>query len=106
MATYRFGERVDIDTIGPLPKNDYDNEDVVVIVEAFSRFVKLTPVKSTSRLDAARALIDLVGTFVCPRIIHSRNSVSSKPCHGGLRDILTRHDGRLEGGERDRRTRK
>jgi hypothetical protein len=26
MATYRFGERVDIDTIGPLPKDDYDNE--------------------------------------------------------------------------------
>jgi hypothetical protein len=71
MATYRFGERVDIDTIRPLPKYDYDNEYVVVIVDAFSRFVKLTPVKSTSRLNAARALIDFVGTFACPRIIHS-----------------------------------
>jgi hypothetical protein len=28
-------------------------------------------VKSTSGLDIARALIDFVGTFVCPRIIHS-----------------------------------
>jgi hypothetical protein len=28
-------------------------------------------VKSTSGLDAARALIDFVGTFACPRIIHS-----------------------------------
>jgi hypothetical protein len=57
MATYRFGERFDIDTIGPLPKNDHENEYVVVIVDVFSRFVKLTPVKSTSGLDAARALI-------------------------------------------------
>jgi hypothetical protein len=71
MATYRFGERVDIDTIGLLPKDDYDSEYVVVIVDAFSRFVKLTPVKSTSELDAARALIDFVGTFACPRIIQS-----------------------------------
>jgi hypothetical protein len=71
MATYRFGERIDIDTIGPLPKDDYGNEHVVVIVDAFSRFVRLTPVKSTSGLDAARALIDFVGTFACPRIIQS-----------------------------------
>jgi hypothetical protein len=71
MATYHFGERIDIDTIGPLPKDDYGNEHVVVIVDAFSRFVKLTPVKSTSGLDAARSLIDFVGTFACPRIIQS-----------------------------------
>jgi hypothetical protein len=48
-----FGERFDIDTIGSLPKDDYENEYVVVIVDAFSRFVKLTPMKSTSGLDAA-----------------------------------------------------
>jgi hypothetical protein len=71
MATYRFGERFDINTIGPLPKDDYENEYVVVIVDAFSRFVKLTPLKSTSGMDAARALIDFVSTFACPRIIHS-----------------------------------
>jgi hypothetical protein len=71
MATYRFGERVDIDTIGPLPKDDYGNEYVVVIVDAFSRFVKLTPVKSTSGLDAAKAPIEFVGTFACPRINQS-----------------------------------
>jgi hypothetical protein len=50
MATYRFGERFDIDTIGALPKVDNENEYVVVIVDAFSRFAKLTPVKSTSGL--------------------------------------------------------
>jgi hypothetical protein len=55
MEIYRFGERFDIDTIGPLSKDDYENEYVVVIVVAFSRFVKLKPVKSTSGLDAARA---------------------------------------------------
>jgi hypothetical protein len=35
MATYRFGKRVDIVTIGPLPKNDYDNEYVVVLSTRF-----------------------------------------------------------------------
>jgi hypothetical protein len=67
MTTYQFGERFDIDTIGALPKDDYENEYVVVIVNPFSRFVKLTPVKSTSGLDAARALIDFISTFACPR---------------------------------------
>jgi hypothetical protein len=38
---------------------------------AFSRFVKLTPLKSTSGLNASKALIYFVGTFVWPRIIHS-----------------------------------
>jgi hypothetical protein len=67
ITTYRFDERFDIDTIGPLPKDDCENEYVVVM----KRFDKLTPVKSTSGLDAARALIDFVGTFACMRIIHS-----------------------------------
>jgi hypothetical protein len=46
--------RLDIDTVGPLPKDDYENEYVVIIVE-------LTPVKSTSGLNAES----------CPRMIHS-----------------------------------
>jgi hypothetical protein len=48
-----FGERFDIDTIGPLPKDDYENEYVVAIVDAILR-------KLTSGLDAARAQIDFV----------------------------------------------
>jgi hypothetical protein len=72
MATYRFGERFDIDTIGVLPKDDYENEYAVVIVDAFSRFVKLlTPVKSTSGFDPAQAFIFFCGIFACPLIIHS-----------------------------------
>jgi hypothetical protein len=67
---YPCGERFDIDTIGQLPKYDYENEYAVVIVDAFSRFVKLTAVKSTSGLNAARVLIDFVSTFAYPRIIH------------------------------------
>jgi hypothetical protein len=85
MATYWFGERYDIDTIGSLPKDDYKNEYVIVIVYAFSRFVKLTPVNSTLRLDAARALIDFVGTFACPRIIHSDRGKQF------LNDMITSH---------------
>jgi hypothetical protein len=66
-----------------LPKDDYDNEYIVVIVDAFSRFVKLTPVKSTSGLDAARALINFVSTFACQRIIHSDRGMHF------LNDIIT-----------------
>jgi hypothetical protein len=54
-----------------------------VIVDAFSRFVKLTPVKSTSGLDTARALIDFVGIFACPRIIHSNRGTQF------LNDMIT-----------------
>jgi hypothetical protein len=58
MATYRFGERFD------MPKDDYENEYFFVIVDAFSRFVKLTP-------------------FACPRIIHSDRRTQF------LNDIIT-----------------
>jgi hypothetical protein len=82
MATYRFGKRFDIDTIGRCQKTT-TKEYVVVIVNEFSRFVKLTPVKATSGLDATRALIDFFGTFACPRIIHSDRRTQF------LNDIIT-----------------
>jgi hypothetical protein len=70
IATYPFGERFDIYTIEPLPKDDYEIEYVVVIIDAFSPFVKFTPVKSTSGLNTVQASFNFVGTFAWPRIIH------------------------------------
>jgi hypothetical protein len=69
MATYRFGERFDIDTIGPLPKDDYENE-YVVVVRCVLKIRQVDTSEVNVGLDAARALIDFVGTFVCPCIIH------------------------------------
>jgi hypothetical protein len=67
MATSWFGERFDIDTIGPLPKDDYENEYVVVIVDAFAGLVKLTSVKSTRIIHWDRAtqfLNDMVTSLI------------------------------------------
>jgi hypothetical protein len=104
MATYRFGERIDNDTIGPLPKDDYGNEHVVVI----SRFVKLTPVSPRRGQSANRFRWHIRVSADHP--VGSRNTVPKRhdyePCYGGLRGISTRHDGRLEGGKCECRTRK
>jgi hypothetical protein len=40
-STYTPFERINVDTVGPLPKDDYGNEFVVVIRDTFTRFVGL-----------------------------------------------------------------
>jgi hypothetical protein len=57
VATYRFAEQFDIDTVGPLPKDDFGYEYVLVVIDDFTRFVRLHPMrtyvgaKSRSRYD-------------------------------------------------------
>ena len=58
-----------IDTIGPLPKNQDDQEHVVCIIDRCTRYVTLHAVKSTSAEDAARALIAHMAIFGNPATI-------------------------------------
>jgi hypothetical protein len=67
VATYRFAERFDIEIVGPLSKDDFGYEYVLVVIDAFTRFVRLHPMRNASALAAARAMIDTIGTLACPR---------------------------------------
>ena len=68
---YHPMEKLGIDTIGPLPKDADGNEHVVVIIDMFTRFVALYPVKSTSAEDAADALLQHVGHYGVPAELQS-----------------------------------
>ena len=52
-----------VDTLGPLPEDDYRFYFIVVIVDNFSKFVGLNPERSTTSKDLIGALIQWVGIF-------------------------------------------
>ena len=75
LAAYNPMERICIDTIGPINEEGQDDQYnyILVIIDAFSRFVRLYPVKDTTAKSALAALIDWVCTFGCPSAIVSDN---------------------------------
>jgi hypothetical protein len=81
------------------------SEYAVMIVDAFSRFVKLTPVKSTSGLDAARALINFVGTSFIRIAINYNDKITRLITEGfSTFQRVTTALHFFERGKRDRRT--
>jgi hypothetical protein len=40
-ASYSVMERVNVDTIGPLPQDEYGNKYIIVFIDCFSRFIEL-----------------------------------------------------------------
>ena len=74
LASYSPFDRICIDTIGPLPiDSSTGSEHILVIIDAFSRFVKLYPIKDTSARSALVGLIDWVGMFGIPSEMVSDN---------------------------------
>ena len=74
LADYDPFNRICIDTIGPLPTdNDTNNEYILVIIDAFSRFVRLYSIPDTSAQSALKGLLDWIGLFGIPSEIVSDN---------------------------------
>ena len=77
LASYQPMQRICIDTIGPITVNDEKDNDtpkyVIVIIDAFSRYVNLYAAKDTTAMAALSALTDWVTTFGCPSEIVSDN---------------------------------
>jgi hypothetical protein len=74
LASYSPFDRICVDTIGPLPiDNDSGSEYILVIIDAFSRFVKLYSIKDTSAKAALNSLLDWVGMFGIPSEMVSDN---------------------------------
>ena len=64
-------EVLHLDHIGPLPKDAHGNEYILVIIDAFSRWVELFPTKSTTAAETASMILNHVGRFGSPEIIHT-----------------------------------
>jgi len=66
-------QKINIDTMGPLPIEEDMNKYIIVIIDSFSRFVLLYPSKDASAKSAAYALLNCIGLFGSPYEILSDN---------------------------------
>jgi transposase InsO family protein len=70
-ASYDPMEILNVDTIGPVAVDDFNNCHILVIIDCFTRWVELVPIPDTSALSAARGLLQHVGRFGVPSSIRS-----------------------------------
>jgi hypothetical protein len=73
LACYSPMSRIAIDTLGPLPETEKGYKYVIVIIDAFSRFVKLYPCQDVTALSAMQAILEWIGIFGCPEELVSDN---------------------------------
>ena len=65
--------KLNIDTIGPLPKDDKDYKYIIVIIDAFTRFIKIYPMKTVNAEESAECFMSHMGTFGVPDEILTDN---------------------------------
>ena len=70
-ASYSPFEVLHLDHIGPLTKDAHGHEYILVIIDAFSRWVELFPTKSTTAAETASMILNHVGRFGSPEVIHT-----------------------------------
>jgi hypothetical protein len=66
-------QRLNIDTIGPMPPDEHGNKYIIVIIDTFSRYVTLHAGKDTTGDEAARALHTHICTYGVPTSILTDN---------------------------------
>jgi hypothetical protein len=66
-------ETLNIDTIGPVPKDNLGNTYILVIIDCFSKFIELYAVPDTTALHAARCFLNHLGRYGAPRRIRTDN---------------------------------
>ena len=64
-------QTLNIDSIGPLPADQYGNTFILVVIDCFTRFVELYAVRDVGAVEAARALLQQVGRYGAPQFIRS-----------------------------------
>ena len=70
-ASYNPIEVLHLDHIGSLTKDARGNEYILVIIDAFSRWVELFPTKSTTEIETASAILNHIGRFGILEVIHT-----------------------------------
>jgi hypothetical protein len=65
-ATYKAMQRLQVDSIGPLPTTEEGFAFVFVMIDTFTRWVMLYPLESTGGKECLRAMIQHIGIFGAP----------------------------------------
>jgi hypothetical protein len=72
-AAYAPMDRIAIDTIGPMPEDDFGFNNIITIIDTFSRLVELIPTKNTLAITAGNAIVGWIGRYGTPSQIVSDN---------------------------------
>ena len=70
-ATYKAMQRIQVDSIGPLPSTEEGFTFVFVMIDTFTRWVMLYPLESTGGKECLRAMIQHIGIFGAPSMMVS-----------------------------------
>ncbi len=73
-ASYNPFDVLHLDHIGPLTKDAHwttGNEYILVIIDAFSRWVELFPTKSTTAAETESVMLNHIGRFGSSEVIHT-----------------------------------
>ena len=67
---------IHLDHIGPLKVDDKGHQYILVLIDAFSRWVELFPTTSVSAYETASCLFQHFGRFGTPSAIHTDRSTA------------------------------
>jgi len=73
LAKYEPMERINVDTVGPLPEDTHGMKYVLVIIDCFTRWVQLYPIASTSAKETAPCILHWVSNYSTPAEMLSDN---------------------------------
>jgi hypothetical protein len=66
IAVYESMERLEVDTIGPLPADEEGHRFKLNVMDCFTRWVRLHPTKDTTSQSCVDELLQHIGTFGTP----------------------------------------
>ena len=67
-------EKLFVDFVGKLPRSAGGNSFILTVVDAFSKFVWLVPVREATSKSAVVVLRQIVASFGCPRVVVTDNA--------------------------------
>ena len=73
LASYAPFERICVDTIGPIKTDDETKKFILVIIDAFSRFIQLHAISDTTAITAVDSIMNWIGHFGIPSEVVSDN---------------------------------
>ena len=70
-ASYNLFEVIHLDHIDPLRPDAQGNMFILVLIDAFSRWVEPFPTKTTTALESASCIFQHMGRFGTPEVVHT-----------------------------------
>ena len=89
-ASYNPFEVLHLDHIGPLRPDEKGNLFILVVIDAFSRWVELYPTKTTTAVESASCIFQHFGRFGNTKVVHTDRGTAF---HNELIEELLRMSG-------------